>query len=134
MDFLFSDKPAAIVGFAYGFIDSMCSNKNSLDSPLSSVVVASINGLVYGFGAGLISSIVIPGPAKPILPIVLVMATIKKHHELIPGIVNDIKFGSSKALDDIQNNGGQKLTNVINDVKDTTSELITKGKEKLSEL
>ena len=131
MDFLFSDVPASIVGFAYGFLDSICANKKPLDSPLSAVASATINGLVYGFGATLVSCI-IPKPAKPVLPTILALSIAKKHHVVLTGVFNDIKAGSLAGVKDIQINGAKKLDDVVNDVKETTTEIINKAKEKMA--
>jgi len=118
MDFICSDKPAVIVGFMYGFVESMANSRDSLESPLSSVVVAGINGLIYGGLAGIVSGIVLPAPAKPLLPAILVMSAYKKHGHLIPSFMNDVKQGTDKAMHDITENGSRKLTDLKNDVSD----------------
>ena len=131
MDFICSDKPAAIIGFTYGFLDSICSDKDCLKTPLSSVVVAGINGLVYGFGASLVSAIVLPTPAKPLLPAILILAMFKKHHNSMPWIFDEIKKGAKGGISDLQNNGSQKLTDVTNEVKETTVDLFNSAKKKM---
>ena len=118
MDFICSDKPAVIVGFLYGFVDSMANNGESLDSPLSSVVVAGINGLIYGGLAGIISGCVLPAPAKPLLPAILILSAYKKHGDLIPSFMTEVRQGADKALSDISENGSQKLTELKKDVSD----------------
>jgi hypothetical protein len=118
MDFICSDKPAVVVGFMYGFVESMANNGDSLESPLSSVVVAGINGLIYGGLAGLVSGLVLPVPAKPLLPAILMLSAYKKHGHMIPSFMTEVKQGADKAMHDITENGSQKLTDLKNDVSD----------------
>ena len=68
------------------------------------------------------------------LPVVLVVATLKKHPEVIPEIISGAKEGGQKAYDDLAKNGLTKLTEAATDVKDTTVELAKEGKKRLDGL
>ena len=133
MNVIFSDQPAAAVGFLYGFADSFLSDENSLETPLSSVVASAVNGIIYGIGAQIISCYLIPKSVKPVLPIVLGMAVLNKYPEIIPEVIK----GSQKGVENLlgpsqvygQNNGLDKLTNIGKEVKEATGELIDAGKE-----
>lgn len=116
MNILRSDSPAVVTGFLYGFIDSMTSNSKSLDSPLSSVVSAGINGIIYGSLAGFVSAIVLPGVSKPLLPAILVLSAYKKHSHLLPNFIADVKVGTNNAVNDVVENGSNKLNEFKKDV------------------
>lgn len=127
MAFIFSDTLAGVSGFAYGFIDSFCSQKHNFNSPMSCIFLASINGIIYGISTNFLSSL-IPKPAKPVLPILITISTLKKHPELIHEIINTTKECVSNirctVSEDLQSDGQEHISTGITNIKSASENII----------
>jgi hypothetical protein len=120
-EIFFTDKLAKVAGFVYGFVDSFYENDTNFQHPFSAIVYATVNGAVYSLATGLVSKL-IPTVAKPILPMVLVLATLKKHPEIVECVTNSTKEGGAAAINDLQLHSIDKL-------KDASDNFMEAGKE-----